>query len=480
MVIARKIAYNVIFSSIAKIFSTILALVSIGIITRYLGKDGFGDYATVLAFFSFFSALSDLGLYSISTREISRPGADEAKIMGNIFTFRVVASFFVLFISPIIVFLFPYSKDLKLGIIIAAAAFLFSSCYQILNGVFQKNLAMDKVALAELLGKIVQVLVILVAVKLGLSFPWIMSSLLFYMILSFFVVFLWSRKFLKFSLQWDTNYWKKFLLESYPLGISAVITFLYFKLDTIMLSVMKSSAEVGIYNAAYKVMENITFFPSMIVGLIFPIMSEHIFSSFSKFEDIANKTFKVFLLMVVPLVIGTLFLADGVINLIGGAGFNESAGVLRILIFALAAIFFSNFFNAALISGRQQKKLMVILGLAAVVNVALNLTLIPRFSYLGAAWVSVATEVFVTLAAFYLSVKNLKYFPRPQKASRIFLAGALMAVFMLIFHSANFYLLAISSVAAYALFLWLLGAVKSEEILSIVSKKGVKEYETIS
>ena len=77
MILAQKIVYNVVFNTVTKLLSTVLALVSIGFMTRYLGRDGFGDYATVLAFFSFFSALLDLGLYSVTTREISRKGADE-------------------------------------------------------------------------------------------------------------------------------------------------------------------------------------------------------------------------------------------------------------------------------------------------------------------------------------------------------------------------------------------------------------------
>jgi O-antigen/teichoic acid export membrane protein len=77
MAVARKIAYNVAAGTVSKILQTILALVSIGFITRYLGTSGFGNYATVLAFLSFFASIADLGLYSISTREISREGADE-------------------------------------------------------------------------------------------------------------------------------------------------------------------------------------------------------------------------------------------------------------------------------------------------------------------------------------------------------------------------------------------------------------------
>ena len=115
---ARKIAYNVIFSSVAKILSTILALVAIGFITRYLGKEGFGEYATVVAFLSFFSAVLDLGLYSISTREISRKEEESEKIIGNILSLRIVSSLVAFVIVPFIFLLFPYPMEVKRGIAI--------------------------------------------------------------------------------------------------------------------------------------------------------------------------------------------------------------------------------------------------------------------------------------------------------------------------------------------------------------------------
>ena len=69
----RKIAYNIIFNSLMKVVTTVvLSLVSIRLITGYLGKEGFGDYSTILAFFAFFSAIADLGIGSITAREIAR------------------------------------------------------------------------------------------------------------------------------------------------------------------------------------------------------------------------------------------------------------------------------------------------------------------------------------------------------------------------------------------------------------------------
>lgn len=476
MAIARKVAYNVLFSSVSKILSTILALVAIGFITRYLGKEGFGNYATVLAFLSFFTAISDLGLYYISTREISREGADEKKIMGNIFSLRIITSIPALIIAPVIIFFFSYGEDVNKGIFIIALAFLFSSSYQVLNGIFQKNLAMDKVAIGELVGKIIQVLVVIIAVKLKLGFSWIISSLLFNMIVSFTIIYFWSKKYLSFKMQFDFNYWKSFLKESMPMGIAAIITFMYFKMDTILLSVMKTSADVGIYNAAYKVLENITFFPAMIAGLVLPIMSRSIFANRDEFIKISNKTFKVFIILTVPLVIATLFLSEGIIKIIGGAGFAESAEVLRILIFALALIFFGHFFNAVLIVGNLQKKLMYVLGFAAALNLTLNLIFIPRFSYLAAAYTSVLTELAVVILTAYLTLKTIKYIPKAEKIAGIFAAGVIMATFLLVFRNYNFFVAALGSTTVYLVSLWIFDAVKTSEILSIISKKGVEEY----
>lgn len=480
MAIARKVAYNVLFSSVSKVLSTVLALISIGFITRYLGKEGFGNYATVLAFLSFFAAVADLGLYHISTREISREGADEEKIIGNIFSLRIISSLAIVAIAPVLVMLFDYPAEVKKGILIVASSFVFSSSYQVLNGIFQKNLAMDKVAIGELIGKVIQVSTVILAVRMNLGFDWIVASLLFNMIASFLIVFIWSRKYTSFRMRFDFPYWRSFLKESLPLGIGSIIVFFYFKMDTILLSVLKTSADVGIYNAAYKVLENITFFPAMVLGLVMPIMSANIFIHHDKFEDIANKTFKFFMILIVPLVIGTLFLAGDIINLIGGGQFAQSADVLRVLVFALAAIFVGSFFNNILIAGNLQRRLIYIWTAGAVMNISLNLILIPRFSYFAAAFVSFATELLVAVLSFYVVAKKIKYIPIAENFFSISLSGFVMAIFLFFFSKINFIASALGSASIYFFFLWLLKAVKTSEILSLISKKGVEEYEEMS
>lgn len=477
--LARKVAYNIIVSSAAKILSTVLALVSIGLITRYLGKEGFGDYATVLAFLSLFSAVADLGLYHISTREISRPGADEEKILGNIFSLRLISSMVVVALSWITVLFLPYPEHVRGGIITIAFSFFFASNYQILNGIFQKRLSMDKVAMGELLGKAGQLLVILGVVKLQLGFRWTVISILVNMIISFIIVFVWSRKYIALKLRFDFAYWKTFLKEALPMGAASVITFLYFKLDTILLSVMKSNAEVGIYNVAYKVLENVNFFPAMIMGLVMPLMSHAVISERKKFETISNNTFKLFVVLVIPMVVSILFFAREIIWVIGGSDFAESVKILRILVLALALIFFGHFLSTALIVNNMQKKLMYVFAFAAVCNITLNLIFIPKFSYLAAAYISVITELLVVVISFYVIVTKLKYYPRMDKISGVLLAGLGMTLVFLTFHGQLFVIAGMAGAIVYGILLWKFNVITSSEIYSLITKKGIKEYEEL-
>ncbi len=471
MAIARKIAYNVVFSVITKILSTILALVGIGFITRYLGKDGFGDYSTVLAFFAFFGSVADLGLYAITARDISREGADEAKILGNAFALRLVSAITVFLITPILVFFLPYSQDVKIGILIAAASFVFSSTYMVLNGVFQKNLAMDKVAAAEVFGKIIQISIIIFAVRNDLGFTTIILSILAAMIFNFIAVLLLVKKYIPLRLQFDFVYWKKFLKESAPLGVSAIVIFVYFKIDTILLSILKTNTEVGIYNAAYKVIENLSFFPAMIVGLMFPMFSRHIFSDKKHFAHLANETLKVFFIIIVPLIVGTLFLSEGIIHLIGGAAFAESANTLRILIFALAFIFFGGLFNNILIASNNQKKMLWMLIGCAIFNVTANLIFIPSYSYTASAIISTLTEFMVAIVGLILTIKYTGYKPTIQHLGRILFSGFIMMIFLFIFKSQSFLFLLLESSLVYILLLWLTKTITIKELRSIVSNK---------
>lgn len=480
MALARKIAYNVVFNSVLKVTSTVfIALLSIRLITGYLGQEGFGEYATVLAFFAFFGAIGDLGLANLTAREIAKPTVDEAQFLGKVATLRVLASTVIILVTPVVLFWFDYSALVKESVFVIALALFFAQFSTLLNGVFQKRLAMDRVAMVEFIGKILQLLLVYLAVRFDLGFIAIVSAILFTMFFNATVELYLSRKYIQFHFSWDTIFWKRFMRDAWPLGLTAIISFAYFKFDTIILSLLQPAAHVGIYNVAYKIMENLIFFPAMLVGLILPLLSRAHQIDPPLFREIVNKTAKVFIALVLPIVVATLFLAPEIVAVVSGSGFEVSADVLRILIFSLAGIFFGHFFNMLILVGNKQKKLLKALMLVAIVNVSLNVFLIREFSYFGAAASSAVTEAMVVIFSGVIASRAIGFFPRPDRLLRIVISVMAMAAVLVAVATLPFVLKLLLAGASYGLMLWLTRAVTSREIMSIFSDKGQVNHEPI-
>ncbi len=475
MTIARKVVYNVFVSAFSKVLSTVLALVAIGFITRYLGPEGFGKYTTALAFFALFMALADFGLNTVSAREISKKNADEKKIIGNVFTLRISISLIMIVLGLGIVFFLPYEDDLKGAILLSLLAFFFSSSYTVLNGIFQKRLIMDRVALVEVLGKALQFAFIIGAIHWNLGLLAIMGAFVSFMIFNTSLLLWWSRRFVPFSFQFDFPFWKKFLQQSFPLGLATILTFFYFKFDAILLSFLQGTEAVGIFGAAYKIIENATFFPAMIAGLILPLLARHIGNDAIGFRRIADAMAKTFLLIVVPLFIGGFILAEDIILLIGGEAFLASVPVLQILLFSLTFMFFGNFFNTLLIVDNKQKLLVKLLFVCVIVNLSLNFFLIPTYSYIGVAISSAFTEFLVVFLTGFAVYKTQKYFFPFGKIFRIFVSGMIMAGCILIISPyVHFFITLPLAMGVYAIAIFLTRAVEKREWQEIFFRqKGV-------
>lgn len=436
MNLAARIAHNSIISAVSRVISLALALVTTGLITRYLGTSGYGNYTTIIAFYFLITAVSDFGVNQILTREISRPHAKEKEIVANVLGLRIISVVLVALFGAMGVFFLPYSQEVRNGIWLMFAALVISSFSQVLNSVFQKRLVMNRLAWRELISRFIQLGVTYLAVK----YNWGVVGVLTAMIasLAFVLAASWelALKYISLKISFNKTYWKYFLKESAPLGIAAFVNFLYFKADAIMLSLLQNSHDVGIYGAAYKVLESLIYFPNMFMGLVIPVFSYNIFHRPVHFLRVASQTIKAVWLVTIPLVIYLLFLSKETIRVIAGSGYEQSAVVLQILAFALGAIFLAHFFNSILIVVNRQRLLLFILAGTAVMSVVLNIIFIPYFSYLAAAVISTASEILVTVIAYVLSRKwgigwGKGWAPLPFKSFLISALGMGLALYYL-------------------------------------------------
>jgi len=466
-VLVKRIVYNIVISTGARLINAALAFIIIGFLTRYLGQTGFGQYTTILAFLYIFTVLADLGLYSICIRDISKPGADEEKIISNAFTLRFFAGLVAFGLAPLAAWFFPYAFEVRMGILVGAIGFWLLSNNQVLMGVFQKYLQMDKVALAEVVSRLVQLGLVVFFIYEKLGFLFIVSALVGGAIVNFILVLIFIRKYIILKFSFDFSFWGQLIKEALPLGIAAILVMIYFKLDTVMLSFMKDQIDVGIYGLAYKILENLIFFPAMFVGLIMPLLSKHAFSNRRKFQEISQKTLDILLIITIPLIVGVFFLSSQIINLIGGQDFILSAGVLNILIVAVGIIFIAALFSNMIIALKKQKALTYIYGLGAVINVLTNLIFIPRYSYYGAASTTVLTEFIVTVLMLIIIYRANKTLPSFSFIFKCSFAVLIMALPLYFFRDRGLFLSITSAALTYFGVLYLIGGLKVNELTQI-------------
>lgn len=471
--LARKIAFNTIVSAATRVLGTTLALVTIGLLTRYLGKNEWGEYSIVLTFGGIFAILADLGLYQLMVREISKEGADETKIASQIFSLRLISGLFIFALAPLISLFFPYSPQARWAILIGAAGFWLLSGNQVLMGIFQKYLRMDKVALAEVAGRLVQLILIFIFIKLRFGFLLIVSTLAFSSLVNLFLIFWLAQRHVPVRLTFDFGSWKKILAVSYPLALASILTMVYFSTDALILSVFWPAADVGIYKLPYKILESLIFFPSMFAGLIMPMLARSAFVDWPRFKNIFQRAQDVLLIFAIPLVSGTFVLSPAIIRLLGGSQYPESVAILNILMVATAIIFLGTLFSFGLVAINQQKRLWQISAAGAVFNVLVNLIFIPRYSYYAAAASTVLTEALVVLLMLLVVYKTLSFMPSFKIGGRSLLAASVMTLVLWWLKDFNLFFLLGVAAAVYFGVLYLLKGFSAQEILALMEKQNV-------
>lgn len=430
--IRQKIAYNATFSSIARIIDGMLALVVTAYLARYLGPIGFGNYIIVFTFWYIFTVLADLGLYQITVREISQNKEKEQEIINNAFTLRLSATALVFFIGILSLFFLPYSYELKLGMVIGAAGFLALSGGQVLVGVFQKNLRIDKLALAEIVGRVAQLLLTLYVIEKDLGFLNVVLVFSISAIVNLAVVSFFANKFIRLRLAFNISVWKRMAKEGWPLAVAAIFVMIYFRLNAIILSLIKGEEAVGIFGVGYKILENLIFFPTMFVGLVMPIMSQTAKNDLAKFKEVIQKTFNALVIFLIPMVAFTVILSDKIVYTIGGKNFADSAGVLNILIFATALIFLGTLWSNAIIALGAQRELAKVYFWGAIMSLIANISLIHFFSYNGAAWATLFTEFLVTAMMVLYLRKLIAYVPATKRLSKVAIATLVASMLIIL------------------------------------------------
>src|SRR3989344_420405 len=471
MSIAANIARNTFYQAFSKFSGAIIGLLIVALMTRYLGQTGYGYYTTIIAFLQFFGVLADFGLQMTTTKILAEPGSDNSRLFGNILSLRIISSILFLGSSVLIVWLLPYPLLIKEGISIASFSFLFISLQSIFISIFQKNLAMARVAAAEICSQGPMLLGIWLAVISDLGLLWIVASIAAGNLIGLVILFFSAWNFLKFKPEINLAIWKKIWSTAWPLAITIALTLIYFRADTVILSFFRPQNEVGLYGATYKVLEVLVQFPYLFLGLILPLFTKFFILNRTIFELIIQKSFDFMVIIVVPMVVAVLILGEKIMVFIAGPEFIISGALLKILILAAALIYIGALFGYAIVAAELPKKMIKFYFIDALISLPLYLIFIPIFSYWAAAYLTILTELIITISSYYVLKKYTHIKIQPQLTLKALAASLLMALALLALANQNLFTLISVGFIVYVMSLYWLRGFSKADVLEFMNLK---------
>ena len=424
---------NTFYISLSQGWQMIMAVVLFKAATTGLGENRFGMYTIATTVMYFVLLFDDFGVNTFITRDIARDKSRSRLLtdlaLGLKLLLVPVSLIFIAAFSLLTRNL--YDAETRHVIWIFCLYGLTVSFTQLAFGVFRAHERMEYETVVAVTEKTLSTGLCVLAIFAALGM--VPFSLFFVLAgaaalaLAFGIL---RRRVHSFAPRIDLRQNAALFRAAFVYGCALFITSLYDKVATLILSWMQSLSAVAYYNAAQKLLSFTNLLPTIFATAFFPR-----FAATAHDRDELSRVFTVglkhLLMLAIPLVPGVFLLSDRLILLLSDARFAASAGVIRILAFP-AGILFVNIFWASLCGATGHQRTILgfqLIGLTC--NVLLNLVLIPRYSYIGAAWTTLITEGLVfcmaSVFAFIKVVRITEWFFIPK----ILFAAAVMAAFLI-------------------------------------------------
>jgi len=363
-------------------------------IARYLGPEQFGLLNYALAFVTLFTAVANLGLYGIVVRDLVQDPANADTTMGTSFVLSVLGGFSAFCLSLLAISYARPDDALSKFIVVLLSLLMVFKATDVVRYWFESQVQSKYVVWMEngifLAVSTVKIGLIVVEAPL-IAFVWAMFVESLIVAVGLLGIYAWKGgKLTAWRFRFART--KVLLKDSWPLILSGLAIMVYMRIDQIMLGQMLGDESVGIYSAAVRISEVWYFIPMAIAASVFPSIIEAKKQGEALYYQRLQKLNDLMVILALALAIPMTFLSDRFITLLFGSAYEMSGPVLAVHIWAGLFVFLGLASGKwFIIEGLQKYSFYRTLS-GALVNIGLNLIMIPKFGIIGAAWATVISQ----------------------------------------------------------------------------------------
>jgi len=380
---------------------------------RALSRDQFGAFALVLATAEIVRVVSAFGVDQISLRALARGGGDESRIVSNALLLKALASVGAVLIFAGAAWYLRFSPAMWIGWALLSVDYFLSAGALSLVSYHQASVRADRAVPAVILGTVATLSVGVMAFALHAPMPWFLASIPAGNAVAVLALWMITRRWVRPSIKLASRVaLLRFARAAWPLAVSGAIVLLYFRVSTLMLAKIDGLGAVASYTPAYKLSEAFLLLPAALAGTTLPVLAGALRRGPSRAGIRAYESaLLVSLALSVPFGIGTTILGRFVLVHVFGPSYAGSALALTILGWATVLMSLNIQTTNALIALDRERLVMAVTVVNLATNIVANLILIPRLSFNGSAYATLATEG-VNLA---MQAGLVAYFLRPSQ-----------------------------------------------------------------
>jgi O-antigen/teichoic acid export membrane protein len=466
---ANSIAKNTAFMTTASIMQKIIAFVYFTLIARYIGAEGTGKYFFALSFTTIFVVFVDLGFTNVLVREAAKAKTKIQQYFSTVLFLKIIFGIFTYLLAIITVNLMGYSLEIKHLVYLSGITMLFDSFHLSIYGVLRSigNLKF------EAGGIIVSQLITLI---LGSIFLYYNFSIIF-LILAFTIpaflnviysaiILFWKYK-IKLIPKYDAVIFKYLGKIAIPFAIAAIFARVYSYIDSILLSKLVGDIALGWYSIPYKITYAFQFIPLALVASIYPRFSEYFVTDKKKLAFIFERGVKYLLIIVFPIAVGIGILAEDIILLVYTDEYINSILPLKILLAGLVFSYISFPIGAFLNACNKQVTQTIIVAVVMIINIILNIILIPKYGVIGAAISALVGNIILAKIGYWIipQVTKISHWFITKTILQVILSASVMGILVWFINFKMHFVFAIfAGVLIYPVMLFITRALTKKEI----------------
>lgn len=443
---ARKVLSNTAFQVGGKLITAAISVVILKLITNYLDIAGYGQYAQVYDFLSYFAIISDLGLFTIAVREMVKDTARVAFVIGNILTVRIGVAILALILAIGTAFLIPdyNNSQVAIGIAIAAAGVFLTIMQGTISSVLQIYYKMQVAALSLIAGKLTTLGYIVYVVYFGFpenplsGFPHLLAAGVLGAAVMYLITHVYVHKLTPFKPQINWKFWKDVIVTSLPYGFALILNNVYLRVNSLLIFFLRGDYEAGLYAVPMKILEILAIIGLYFMNSVLPGLTTTMKDNPARARVMIQYAFDFLVMVSVPMMVGVIVLAYPIIFLISKKeylsrfsateNFYGSDIALKILVLAIFFQFLIGLFSFILIASHNQNKILAVNSGGVLFNLAASYFAVKAYGFRGGAVCSVLVEI-VVMILMYFSAKRCFHFQlHLGRFFKILLAAAVMGL----------------------------------------------------